>query len=130
MKTELNDPPAEFCEWWNPSRRDKESGADIGGHPEAERVWARKDPGRWVHRTYGSNARVAWNGEQYRNEYFRWIMAGRPEREECRMIAASLHVQKASWSKLKGILSRIGKPFPKPDPFDHDSPPKGAQPQY
>ena len=74
--------PEEFCEWWYPSAQDEESGASIGGHPDAARMWARKDPGRWTRRAYGTKADTAWACQPYRDEYNAWIAAGRPERAE------------------------------------------------
>lgn len=126
----LEDPPDEFCEWWSPQRRDRDSGADIGGHPDAERVWARKDPGRWVHRTYGTNARIAWNSQCYRNEWSRWVEFGKPEREECMMIAAPIEKQKQFWSGIKTMISQIGKKPPKTEPFDYDPPNPGDKLEY
>jgi hypothetical protein len=121
FKTTFEDPPHDFCEWWSPSRRDHESGADIGGHPDAERVWARKDPGRWVHRTYGTNARIAWNAQRYRNEFLAWVDLGKPEREEFISLAAPVERQKQFWKELKTTISSIGKPMPKPETFDYDA---------
>jgi hypothetical protein len=108
-------PPDDFCEWWNPTRRDEPSGADVGGHPDAERVWARKDPGRWVRRTYGINAVLAWQAEPYRQEYLRWVDADRPEREPFVSIAAPLEKQRAFYRGLKATIDQIAKPMPKED---------------
>src|SRR5262252_2818567 len=77
-----NAPPEEFCEWWYPSSQDEESGASIGGHPDAARIWARKDPGKWTRRAYGCKADTAWMCANYRAEFNAWIAAGRPERAE------------------------------------------------
>ena len=85
----LADPPDDFSEWWYPYGRDPESGAHIGGHPDSERVWARKDPGRWVRRTYGVTARRAWNTQHYRSEFLSWIELGRPHRQAFTSLAAS-----------------------------------------
>ena len=126
----LEEPSEEFCDWWNPSRRDHESGADIGGHPDAERVWARKDPGRWVHRTYGTNARIAWNAQCYRSEYLRWIEIGRPEREDCMMISETVERQKEFWKGLKTLMAEIGKKPPKAQPMDYDPPVMGEPLEY
>ncbi len=116
----LEDPPREFCEWWHPHRRDQ-SGADIGGHPDAERIWARKDPGRWVHRKYGTSARAAWNAQRYRDEYLTWVNLGRPDRGDFISLAAPIETTKQSLKQLKSILGNIGKKMPKPGPFDRDS---------
>ncbi len=119
--TMLDDPPQEFCEWWHPHRRDQQSGADIGGHPDAERVWARKDTGRYVHRNYGTSARAAWNAQRYRNEFLAWVQIGRPQREDFISLAAHLDQQLQLLRNLKAILKDVGKPMPKPQPFDRDS---------
>jgi hypothetical protein len=122
----LEDPPQEFCEWWHPHQRDQQSGADVGGHTDAERVWARKDPGRWVHRKYGTSARSAWNAQRYRDEYLTWVQLGRPEREDFISLAAPLEDQQGFLKQVKSILRNIGKKMPEPGPFDHDS--KAFQP--
>jgi hypothetical protein len=108
-------PPDAFCEWWNPSGTDAISGASIGGHPEAERVWARKDPGRFARRTYGINAVLAWTTVMYREEYLRWIDADRPEQEPFVSMCMTLEQQKAFYKQLSGTLAQIGKPMPTED---------------
>ena len=111
----LQNPPDDFCNWWYPSRRDHESGADIGGHPEAERVWARKDPGRWVRRTYGTTARIAWNTARIRGQYERWVELGRPKRKEFISLAATRARQFQFWKDLMPIYQWcfVGKSIPK-----------------
>lgn len=126
-ESKLEDPPAEFMAWWNPFGIDQESGASAGGHPEAERIWARKDPGRWVHRTYGIPARIAWNTNPYRQEYLAWVAIGRPEGEPFVGIVASIEKQKAFWKELKPIIAKIGKEVPKPLLLDYDT---HAEPSY
>lgn len=106
-------PPVAFCEWWNPTGRDEISGADIGGHPDAERVWARKEPGRWHRRTYGTNANLAWLCEPYYQEYTRWVEAGKPKAEPFVSLAASMERVKQFWHGLASELSAIVKPVPK-----------------
>jgi hypothetical protein len=66
----------------------------------------------------------------FRNEYFRWISIGRPEREECRMIAAPLIEQQRFLGKLKSIISRIGIQMPEPQPMDFDPPSPGHKLEY
>ncbi len=117
----MEEPPTEFVMWWSPDGTDQESGADVGGHPDARRIWARKDPGRWTRRTYGTTARIAWNAQMYRSEYLRWIEAGRPEREEFISLAASTERQKQFWHDLKPVISKIGKPMPEPQLADSDA---------
>jgi hypothetical protein len=117
MKPKLKPKPREevpsgFRQWWEPWGVDKDSGASVGGHPDAYRVWARKDPGRWRRRHYGVLTPIAWITALYRDEYERWVDAGRPERENFISLAASLERQKQFWRDLKPIIERIGKPMP------------------
>lgn len=119
-KSTLEEPTDDFIVWWSPCGKDRESGADTGGHPDAFRVWARKDPGRWVRRSFGISALMAWNAQCYRSEYLRWIDAGRPEQEEFISLAATLERQKQFWHDLKPIIAKIGKPMPKVLPLDYD----------
>lgn len=104
----MNEASAEFVAWWEPIGKDHESGADAGGHPEAERVWARKDPGRWVHRTYGIPARIAWNTSVSREQYLAWVEVGRPEGEPFVGIAAPIEKQKQFLASLKPLIGGIG----------------------
>jgi hypothetical protein len=107
-------PPDDFCKWWNPSGTDELSGASIGGHPEAERIWARKDPGRWLRRRYGIDARRAWLAQPYRSEYNAWVEAGRPETEEPFVsIALPLAEQVQRWKEIRLKLAQIAKPMPR-----------------
>jgi hypothetical protein len=113
-------PPIAFLDWWNPTAIDETSGASIGGHPDAERVWARKDPGRWSRRTYGINAMLAWDCASYRDEYHSWKDIGCPAREPFVSICATLE-RVAEFAKgLKATLAQVGKPMPKPQPRDWD----------
>lgn len=75
-------PPRDFVEWWDPARKDKTSGADIGGHEDAERTWAVKDRGTWKLKVYGIQAEDAWNTVTYRQEYEAWVAAGRRKRSK------------------------------------------------
>jgi hypothetical protein len=111
----LDLPPAAFCDWWNPTGREQPSGADIGGHPDAERVWARKDPGCWNRRTYGINANLAWLCDNYRQEYFRWREAGRPKMEPFVSLALTTQEQAKRWKEIGGILRGAAKPIPAAD---------------
>lgn len=72
-------PPDDFIRWWCPTDTNEKSGASIGGHPDAARMWARKEPGRWMRRAFGMTAVTAWACQCYRSEYHAWIAAGRPE---------------------------------------------------
>ncbi len=71
-------PPAAFIGWWEPDDTDEQSGASVGGQPEAKRVWARHDQGGWNRRTYGYNAEVAWNTDHDRSRWQAWVDAGKP----------------------------------------------------
>jgi hypothetical protein len=115
-------PPADFISWWEPAGKDRDSGADVGGHPEAERIWARKDPGRWFHDTYGTNTRIAWNTTIFREEYLAWIEIGRPTKESFIGIAAPIAKQKEFWQGLKSILGQIGKMPKLLETIDSESP--------
>lgn len=107
-------------DWWNPTGREEPSGADIGGHPDAERVWARKDPGRWKRRTYGINAIIAWSCEYYRNEYLRWVDAERPKREPFVSIALPLDEQKKRWDALGLMPKEDRQPLPRATETEDD----------
>lgn len=115
--------PDEFCEWWNPTGIAEPSGASIGGHHDAERVWARKDPGRWTRRTYGITATIAWTCAIYRREFNRWIEADRPEREEFVSVCATPERQVEFAKQLKATLAQIGKPMPTEDKQPLPKPP-------
>ena len=105
----MEEPPADFLQWWEPSGTDEESGASIGGHSDAERVWARHDPGKWARTTIGITAREAWNTWIYRDEYETWISRGRQPRAEFRSMAASLGRQQQFWQELRKTLANIGR---------------------
>jgi len=111
----INKPPDEFCEWWSPYTTAEPSGASVGGHPDAERVWVRKDPGRWTRRVYGITANKAWTCAPYRREFNMWIEAGRPETERFVSICATLKEQQEFYRGIKSTLAQIGKPMPKED---------------
>jgi hypothetical protein len=113
-------PPDDFCDWWNPSGTDALSGAHIGGHPDAERIWARKDPGRFVRRTYGVNAVHAWQADNYRQEYLIWVATGRPAREPFVSMALPMPEQRKRWEEIKTTVALVGKPMPKPLPTDKE----------
>lgn len=114
-KAPADSPPDEFCAWWNPTGTQQPSGADVGGHPDARRVWARKDPGRWTRRTYGLNAITAWQCQCYRSEFNAWIGADRPEGEPFVSLAATLERQGEMWREMKSTLAKIGKKVPSTD---------------
>jgi hypothetical protein len=105
-------PDQSFLAWWNPHSFDPVSGASVGGHPDAARTWARKDPGKWVRRRYGTSAIVAWNTAPYLEEFQSWKQSGSPETEDFVSIAATLERQKQFWHDLKPIILQIGKPMP------------------
>jgi len=99
-------PPDDFCEWWYPAKVDPISGASVGGHPDADRTWARKEPGRWNRRSYGINALTAWSCVIYREEFHAWIAAGRPQKEPFLSLVASPEKQKQFAAELRQILSK------------------------
>jgi hypothetical protein len=118
-------PSIGFMEWWNPDSIIEPSGASRGGHPDAERVWARKDPGRWTRRTLGISANRAWLVARYRDEYARWVEADRPETEKFISICASPERQVEFAKSVKALLAQIGQPMTKPLQRDYD---KGKAP--
>jgi hypothetical protein len=87
----------------------------MGGHPDARRVWARKEPGRWNRRTYGTIARIAWQAEVYVNEFYAWKEAGCPEREPFTSLAVSLPRLELRMRVIKGNLAQVAKPVPSED---------------
>jgi hypothetical protein len=98
-------PPEEFVTWWVPRDTQELSGASIGGHMDATRVWARKDPGGWVRRRYGIEAELAWNMACYRESYDAWHSAGSPQPDEDFVsVALPLDEQKARWQRIEAIL--------------------------
>ena len=111
------DAPDDFCEWWNPSGIDQPSGAARGGHPDAKRVWARKDAGRWTRRIYGLTAAQAWLVERYQKQYEAWVDAGRPEQPQGPFvafvsIAASVERQQELWREMG---TEVVKVVPQPN---------------
>lgn len=62
-------PPKKFVAWFEPNRIDKVSGASVGGHPDAYRIWARHDFGGWRRKRYGMTAEVAWNTRRLREQF-------------------------------------------------------------
>lgn len=110
-------PPPGFVGWWQPGDRDKESGADIGGHPEARRQWARKESWGYSHRTYGTDVETAFNSSRYKAEYEAWVLAGSPEHPEpFESLACTPAEQRVLIGKLKALVAKIGRPMPEPDP--------------
>lgn len=109
-------PSEGFRRWWEPEGTDEPSGACIGGHPDAHRIWARKEPGRWARTRSGTTTAIAWLSEYYRNQYDAWVDAGKPKTEPFISICASPERQ-VEWAKAtKGIIAQIGKPIPKVTP--------------
>jgi hypothetical protein len=107
--------PTEFCAWWYPDGEQEVSGASVGGHPDAARMWARKDPGRWTRRAYGCSADTAWQCDRYRKQFYAWKDAGSPEHEPFVSVAVPLSEMKVKVDALKEIVSKIGKPIPEDD---------------
>jgi hypothetical protein len=120
-------PTQAFKGWWEPESTDPVSGASIGGHEHARRIWSRKDPGAWKHKWYGTSTLDAWNCASYVQEFDAWERAGSPPNPEPFVsIAAPYETQKAFWPTLRKLISQIGKPIPKPEVFDYDN--EGLQP--
>jgi hypothetical protein len=116
-------PTDDFCEWWNPTGTDALSGASIGGHPDAERVWARPEShGRFARRHYGITAALAWTCAAYRDEYREWVRLGRPERNPFVSMAATTKKQGEFWHSVAGMLPRVGKRMPATEVEDNDDP--------
>jgi len=102
-----------FVAWWEPTDRDKVSGASIGGRPEARRVWARRDEDRWRRHWYGLPTLIAWNTSYVLQAFEAWQQAGSPEPDEPFVsIAASSKAQAQHWRDLKPLIMQIGKPMP------------------
>ena len=84
-----------FAGWFEPSGTDPESGASVGGHADAYRVWSRKTSGGYKRRRYGISTIEAWNVPRYVAEFNAWVEAGSPEREtEFVSLAAPLEKQR------------------------------------
>jgi len=113
-KAPAEGPPDDFCDWWNPSGTHEPSGASVGGHPDAVRVWARKEPGKWLRRTYGIAASHAWLVQCYRGQYQEWLDAGSPTNlPHFVSLAEPMPEQTAFWKRLGASLKAIVKPMPK-----------------
>jgi hypothetical protein len=98
-------PPEDFMKWWVPFGKDEESGASIGGHPDAFRVFARKDPGKWVRQSFGIEPDIAWNIACYREQYNAWRAAGSPQPdEEYVSIALSREEQQKRFAVIAAVV--------------------------
>ena len=107
-QTESNLPPDDFNDWWYPTGTDELSGASIGGHPDAERTWSRRDGSFWKRRRYGINALAAWQCEIYREEFEHWQNNGSPPRAtEFVSNAATLPRQREFWSSIRDLLAKM-----------------------
>lgn len=112
----IQKPPMDFVQWWEPYMIDQESGAHIGGHPEARRIWARKDEGRWTQRTYGTSARVAYSTKIFSDEYEAWKALGSPRRVKDFVSVAQPHAQQLELiAQARAKINQIGKAMPKID---------------
>lgn len=111
-KRNTREAPDDFCDWWNPIKTHEPSGAAVGGHPDAKRVWARKDAGRWNRRTYGITASQAWQCQRYQDEFNAWDEAGRPDPPDGPFvsIAASVEQQQDFWHDIGDKLKAMPKP--------------------
>jgi len=72
-------PPKAFCDWWEPTSFNSNTGASVGGHKEAWRKWVK--PETKESRYYGIKSAQAYNTYGYREEFHEWLKDGMPERE-------------------------------------------------
>lgn len=101
--------PRDFVHWWEPWGNDQITGASIGGHPDAERLWARPEvEGGYARRLFGTKTKQAWMSACYRNEYEEWRQLGCPERTDFVSLAASVERQDAFWHELAPTIAMIG----------------------
>ncbi len=114
-------PSQSFIRWFEPHSIDPESGASVGGHTEANRIWARKDSDGWMRRNYGISTVNAWNTARIIEEFDAWQEIGSPEGEPLISVAAPLDQQLNFWRGLKDTISKIGKKMPKPTVMDSES---------
>lgn len=68
----------DFKKWWEPYTHDPKTGAEIGGHPEAYRLFV-KPTGERKH--YGIKVEEAFMTQMYRDEYHQWLKDGQPPRD-------------------------------------------------
>lgn len=104
----MNDEPTKaFRDWWEPWGFDQVTGASVGGHPDAYRMWSRQEPnGSRTRRMYGTRTKSAWLSDIYREEFDDWKRAGFPARDDFVSISAPA-TEQGSW--LKGMKpSQIG----------------------
>jgi hypothetical protein len=122
-------PSDAFVAWWTPSGTEEGTGAAVGGHPDADRIWARpEDNGRYTRRRFGLTARDAWIVQTYRDEFNAWVAAGSPERVFPYVsYALPIKEQQARWGKIADVLRGVGRPIP-PDPLSEDPSPPREQP--
>jgi hypothetical protein len=104
-------PPSLFRTWWQPTHIDPTSGASVGGHPDALRIWARPEETRgYAHGRYGIHTLVAWNMQYYRDQFNEWKHQGYPERAtEFVSLSAPLSRQGEYWKRLEPIRQMIGR---------------------
>lgn len=67
-----------FKQWWEPTSVDAKTGAEVGGHPHAYRLWVKPNKQR---EHYGVRCNEAFNCQCYINEYHQWLRDGQPERD-------------------------------------------------
>jgi hypothetical protein len=107
-------PPEQFQRWFMPTGIDDVSGASVGGLPDAERIWARHDPGGWVQKQYGMTAEVAWNTKHLREQFLGWQEAGCPEHDEPFVsLALPLDEQAKRFGAISKTLRAAVAPIPK-----------------
>ena len=102
--------PVRFRQWWEPWGHCKVTGASIGGHPEAYRLWARPEKQGYSHRHYGIETRKAWIMQRFRDEYDAWVRVGMPNRpQDFISISGSVEKQGEFWKGIKTIMTKIGQ---------------------
>jgi hypothetical protein len=117
-------PPPAFITWWEPAGSDDATGASVGGHPDARRIWARIDNGQITRRVTGTDAIHAWAHDGYRDEFYQWVAAGKPQGEPFVSLAATLE-QQAMFTSVVANTVRAIKRTIKPMQTDYD---KGKAP--
>jgi hypothetical protein len=112
MKRWHEHPSIAFTTWWRPDHFDPVSGAHVGGHPEAHRRHARKDPDGWKHRWYGVSTLDAWNCANYVGDFETWQKVGSPKKPDPYIsITATFKRQKEYMRDAKPLLGMMLQGF-------------------
>ena len=96
-------PSAAFTAWFEPFEFDQTTGAHIGGHREASRIWSRKQPdGSHQRHRYGISTLNAWNISRITAEFTAWSQLGSPDQPQPFIsLCAPLSTQRAFYDSLK-----------------------------